>query len=463
MTVKRLTSPEDLAAWRGRIGPPYKQDRVTFVVSNGTCGQAAGSMDVLYDVHEAIEKLGAVELADIRATGCHGFCAIEPLILVQPAGVLYPKVKSDDVRAIVEASLRGEVLEKKVYKDTDGARYARESELPYYRKQNLMISGPSRWVDPLDIETYVAGGGYDSLVKAFAMGGQAVIDEAKAAGLRGRGGGGFLAARKWQSVRDAHGEPKYLLCNADEGDPGAYMDRALLEGNPHLVIEGMIIAAHAIGATQGYVYVRHEYPVAVKNLTAAIKQAREADLLGKNILGSGHDFDINVSRGGGAFVCGESTALMASIEGKPGEPRPKYVHTAESGLWGKPSNLNNVETFANVPWIVANGAASYAKIGTDTSKGTKIFSLVGKVNHTGLIEVPMGTTLREIVEDIGGGVPDGRSFKAVQTGGPSGGCLPADRLDMPVGFDKLWDAGTIMGSGGMIVMDDHNCMVDIAR
>ncbi len=458
-----VKTPTDLAAWRKSLGGIYPPGKITLVISNSTCAQASHSVDIIEAATEAIEKRGLGDRVEVRTTGCHGFCQIEPLILVAPGKVLYPKLQVRDVDAIVEAAAEGRVLAERTWKNGDGAHVDTEDRLPFYAKQNTMISGASRWVDPLRIETYVAGGGYEALVKAYTMAPEAIVDEIKASGLRGRGGGGFATGRKWESCRKAKGYPKYVVCNADEGDPGAYMDRALLEGNPHLIIEGMLIAAHAIGSDRGFVYVRHEYPVAVHNLIVAIEQAREAGLLGKNIMGSGHDFDIDISRGGGAFVCGESTALMASIEGKPGEPRAKYVHTVEHGLWNLPTNLNNVETYGNVPWIVTNGAAEYAKIGTEGSKGTKIFSLVGKVNNTGLVEVPMGITLREIVEDVGGGVPDGKRFKAVQTGGPSGGCIPAEHLDLPVDFDRLWDVGSIMGSGGMIVMDDDNCMVDIAR
>ena len=461
--MPHVQTPTDLAAWRTSLGGIYSPGKITLVISNSTCAQASHSVDIIEAAEQAIERRGLGDRVEVRTTGCHGFCQIEPLILVAPGKTLYPKLQVKDVDAIVEAAAEGRVIEERTWKGDDGAHIATEDLLPFYAKQNTMISGASRWVDPLRIETYIAGGGYEALAKAYAMTPEAVIEEIKASGLRGRGGGGFATGRKWESCRKAKGYPKYVVCNADEGDPGAYMDRALLEGNPHLIIEGMLIAAHAIGSDRGFVYVRHEYPVAVHNLIVAIDQAREAGFLGKNILGSGHDFDIDISRGGGAFVCGESTALMASIEGKPGEPRAKYVHTVEHGLWNLPTNLNNVETYGNVPWIVTNGAAEYAKIGTEGSKGTKIFSLVGKVRNTGLVEVPMGITLREIVEDVGGGVPDGKRFKAVQTGGPSGGCIPAAHLDLQVDFDRLWDVGSIMGSGGMIVMDDDNCMVDIAR
>jgi NADH:ubiquinone oxidoreductase subunit F (NADH-binding)/Pyruvate/2-oxoacid:ferredoxin oxidoreductase delta subunit len=337
-------------------------------------------------------------------------------------------------------------------------------EIPFYSRQQRVVLRRCGEIDPLDIGDYVADGGYGALAKALtAMTPEAVLAEVEKSGLRGRGGGGYPTGRKWRSCRNARGAPKYVICNADEGDPGAFMDRGLIEADPHSVVEGMIIGAYAIGANDGYVYIRNEYPLAIVTLKAALAQAREFGLLGKNILGSGFDFDIRVSRGGGAFVCGESTALMASIEGKPGEPRVKHTHTVESGLWEKPSNLNNVETWANVPLIIWNGADWFTRMGTEKSKGTKIFSLVGKIRNTGLVEVPMGVTLRQMVYDIGGGIYEDKEFKAIQTGGPSGGCLPAALLDLKVDFDELTKYGSMMGSGGMIVMDQNTCMVDVAR
>ena len=337
-------------------------------------------------------------------------------------------------------------------------------DITFYQKQNRLLLENNTRVDPTEIKDYLAINGYGALAKVLGkMTPEAVIDVVKLSGLRGRGGGGFPTGRKWESTRDAPGDIKYVICNADEGDPGAYMDRSILEGNPHSVLEGMIIGAYAIGSNEGYVYVRNEYPLAVSNLSTAIKQARELGLLGTNILGSGFSFDIKVNRGGGAFVCGESTALMASLEGKPGEPRAKYIHTSEKGLWDRPSNLNNVETWANVPMIINKGAKWFSGIGTPSSKGTKVFSLVGKINNTGLVEVPMGMTLREIIFDIGGGIPGGKSFKAVQTGGPSGGCIPENLLDIPVDYERLTEVGSMMGSGGMIVMDEDTCMVDLAK
>ncbi|MBU0514486.1 MAG: SLBB domain-containing protein, partial [Proteobacteria bacterium] len=338
------------------------------------------------------------------------------------------------------------------------------NDVPFFKIQFKIAMRNCGLIDPVDIRHYIAMGGYRPLLQAVTgMEPEAVIDEMLVSGLRGRGGGGFPAGRKWASCRKSRGELKYVICNADEGDPGAYMDRSILEGDPHSVIEGMIIGAYAIGAREGYIYCRNEYPVAVRTLNHALAQAREYGLLGQNILGTGFDFDMIVTRGGGAFVCGESTALMASLEGKIGEPRGKHIHTVEKGLWYRPSNLNNVETWANVPVIVARGGEWYASIGTAGSKGTKVFSLVGKVNNTGLVEVAMGTTLRQIVFDAGGGVTAGKEFKAVQTGGPSGGCIPASLLDLPIDYEQLKATGSIMGSGGMIVMDEKDCMVDVAK
>jgi NADH-quinone oxidoreductase subunit F len=358
----------------------------------------------------------------------------------------------------------GKTIDRLLFNDRQAnKKVVQEEEVPFYKGQTRLVFGNNGFINPTSIEDYIAVGGYAALAKAVGMKPEDIISQVKKAGLRGRGGGGFPTASKWESTRDAEGDTKYVICNADEGDPGAYMDRSLLEGNPHSIIEGMIIGAMAIGSSQGYVYVRNEYPLAVTHVRQAIKQAGEYGLLGDNILGSGFSFNIRINRGGGAFICGESTALMASLEGRVGEPRAKYIHTSEQGLWGQPTNLNNVETWANVPLIINNGADWYAKIGTANSKGTKIFSLVGNISNTGLVEVPMGKTLREIIFDIGGGIPKGRKFKAVQTGGPSGGFLPESMLDLPVDFDELSKAGSMMGSGGMIVMDEKTCMVDMAK
>ncbi|HDS30638.1 MAG TPA: 4Fe-4S dicluster domain-containing protein, partial [Firmicutes bacterium] len=339
-----------------------------------------------------------------------------------------------------------------------------EQDIPFYSVQNRPLLGLNSHLDPTDIGDYIVHGGYTALAKALlSMSADEIIEEVKKSGLRGRGGGGFPAGRKWESCRNAKGENRWVICNADEGDPGAFMDESILEGNPHLVVEGMIIGAFAVGSSSGFVYVRNEYPLALRQIANAIEQAREWGLLGKNILGSGFNFDMKINRGGGAFVCGESTALMASLEGKVGEPRAKYIHTVEHGYHNEPTLLNNVETWANIPRIVLDGADSFRKLGTDGSPGTKIFSLVGKVNNTGLVEIPMGMTLRQLVEEVGGGIPNGKKFKAVQTGGPSGGCIPEEHLDLPVDFDALTGVGSMMGSGGLIVMDEDTCMVDVAR
>jgi NADH-quinone oxidoreductase subunit F len=361
--------------------------------------------------------------------------------------------------------LKDEIIDRLVYRDpVTKEKILYEHDVPFYKKQMRLIFGMNGQIDPSSIDDYLAIGGYSALAKALTtMQPDGIVQDIIKANLRGRGGGGYPTGWKWNSTRTATGEPKYVICNADEGDPGAYMDRSLLEGNPHSVLEGMIIGAYAIGSSHGYIYVRNEYPLAVTNITHAIDTAREYGLLGEDILGSGFGFDVKINRGGGAFVCGESSALFASIEGRAGEPRQKYVHATDRGLYDRPTCLNNVETWANVPLIINKGADWYASIGTEKSKGTKIFSLVGKINNTGLVEVPMGITLREIVYGIGGGIPRGRKFKAIQTGGPSGGCIPEQHLDMPVDFDELTKVGSMMGSGGMIVMDERNCMVDVAK
>jgi len=438
---------------------------VTVTVCGGTGCQAYGCEAVASAFEAHLDYLGIGDKVGFVKTGCHGFCERGPIVVIRPGNIFYQRVSVDDVSEIVEQTvLRGETIERLLYREpvTD-VPVVKEDDIPFYGRQRRLIFGDNGHISPERIADYIQRGGYQALPKALRMEPDDIIEEVSRAGLRGRGGGGFDTARKWRTCRKAHGEPKYVICNADEGDPGAYMDRSLLEGNPHRVLEGMIIGAWAIGAHQGYVYVRDEYPLAVKHIRLAIEQARKEGFLGKNILGSGFDFDVKVVRGGGAFVCGESTALMASLEGRAGEPRAKYIHTVESGLYGKPSNLNNVETWANVPIIINGGADSYAAIGTENSKGTKIFSLVGKIANTGLVEVPMGITLREIIFDIGGGIPGGKRFKAVQTGGPSGGCIPESLLDLKVDFDELTKAGSMMGSGGMIVMDENSCMVDVAK
>lgn len=466
--IPKLKTPKDLEEWRKKILSRRDHSQTVIVIGGGTCGYSVGALDVAEAFKNELKKLDDEKQSkiSIRETGCLGFCEREPLVVIYPKKILYQKVSPQDVKEILEKTvLEGEVIDRLLFTDiSNGEKVVCEDDVPFYKNQTRIILSQNELIDPTNIEDYIALGGYSALAKALtSMTPEQIIEEVKKSGLRGRGGGGFPTGRKWESCRNAHGEPKYVICNADEGDPGAYMDRSLLEGNPHSVIEGMIIGAYAIGSNQGYVYVRNEYPLAFKNLNIALNQAREAGLLGENILGTGFSFDIKVNRGGGAFVCGESTALMASIEGKAGEPRAKYIHTVERGLYDKPTNLNNVETWANVPWIINKGADWYRSIGTENSKGTKIFSLVGKVNNTGLIEVPMGISLRDIIFKIGGGIPNNKKFKAVQTGGPSGGCIPEEYLDMPVDFDELTKVGSMMGSGGMIVMDEDTCMVDVAR
>jgi NADH-quinone oxidoreductase subunit F len=443
----------------------YGPKKKFVAICAGTGCRASGSLKVKEALEAELKKQNLNDV-DVLATGCLGFCEKGPMVIVHPDKYFYQHVKVEDVPEIVSKTVaKGEIISRLVYRhpETQKTLY-REEDLPFYKKQNRIVFGRNGMLDPSKIEAYFNIDGYQALAKVLSeMTPEEVINEVKKAGLRGRGGGGFPAAVKWEGVRRAHGEPKYVIANGDEGDPGAYMDRSLMEGNPHSVIEGMIIGAYAVGSNQGYIYVRNEYPLAVTHLTIALEAARKNGLLGKNILGTDFSFDIHINKGAGAFVCGESSALFASIEGRAGEPRAKYVHAVEKGLYDKPTVLNNVETWANVPLIINKGADWYASIGTEGSKGTKIFSLVGKINNTGLIEVPMGTTLYEIIYDMGGGIPNGRKFKAVQTGGPSGGCIPERLLDIPVDFDKLYEVGSMMGSGGMIVMDETSCMVDVAR
>jgi len=463
--TKRLSSPQELEALRESIIKDRDPNQTCIVICGGTGCLALGAQEVIAAFRREIEKGGLEKKVDIRITGCPGFCERGPLVVIKPKNILYQQVKSEDAAEIVSETVKGNIVDRLLYTDPDtGQKITYEHEVPFYKKQKRLLLGDNSNIDPTIIEDYLALGGYAALSKVlFGMSPEQVIAEVKKSGLRGRGGGGFPTGVKWETCRQAQGNTRYIICNCDEGDPGAFMDRSLMEGNPHSVLEGMIIGAYAIGGHEGYIYVRNEYPLAVKNARIAIEQAEEHGLLGKNILGSGFDFSVKISRGGGAFVCGESTALMASLEGKVGEPRAKYVHTVEKGLWEQPTDLNNVETWANVPLIIKNGADWYSKVGTEGSKGTKIFSLVGKINNTGLVEVPMGITLREIIYDIGGGIPGGKKFKAVQTGGPSGGCIPESSLDLPVDFDQLTKVGSMMGSGGMIVMDENSCMVDIAK
>jgi NADH-quinone oxidoreductase subunit F len=463
---KRLGSAAELESLRRSILDKKDPSRTCVSVCGGTGCLASGAEAVVDAFIEEIERRELQIQVELKETGCHGFCERGPVVVIRPKNIFYQRVKPEDVPEIIsETVLGGKVIERLLYFDpVTRERIVSEADVPFYKRQTRTVFGANGEIDPTNIEDYIAVGGYSGLSKAlFQMSPDKIIEEVKKSGLRGRGGGGFPTGRKWQSCRDAEGKVKYVICNADEGDPGAYQDRSLLEGNPHSVIEGMIIGAYAIGSHKGYIYVRNEYPLAVSHARIAIEQAMDYGLLGENILGSGFDFNITINKGGGAFVCGESSALMASLEGKIGEPRAKYIHMSEKGLWDSPSLLNNVKTWANVPLIINKGADWYSKIGTAGSKGTMIFSLVGKINNTGLVEVPMGITLREMIYDIGGGIPNGKKFKAVQTGGPSGGCIPEKYLDTPVDFDELTKLGSMMGSGGMIVMDEDTCMVDVAR
>lgn len=473
LKLRKIRSFEGLDKFKKQILDQRPKNAITVAVCTDTGCRACDSVSTFEAFRREVSEAG-LDNVEVKATGCHGFCEKGGLVVIHPRRILYTRVKAKDVPEIVEKTLRrGEVVERLLYRDPSiGARIEIEEEVPFYKKQLRLVLSDNTKIDPTDIRDYIAADGYKALKRVLeSFEPSRVIDEITRSGLRGRGGGGFPTGHKWRAARKARGVRKYVICNADEGDPGAFMDRSVCEGNPHSVIEGMIIGAYAVGAQEGFIYVRNEYPLALEALSIAIEQARECGLLGKNILGSSFSFDISISRGGGAFVCGESTALMASLEGKPGEPRAKYVHTVEKGLFGMPTVLNNVETWANVPKIILRGADWFSSIGVPItngdpwtgSTGTKIFSLVGKIANTGLVEVPMGTTLREIVFDIGGGVPNGKRFKAVQTGGPSGGVIPEEFLDLPVDFDSLTSVGSMMGSGGMIVMDEDTCMVDVAR
>ena len=464
--MPKLNSRSDLKNLRELINARRDPDKKCITICSGTGCLAYHSTDIVMAFEHELEKSELKHAVDLRRTGCYGFCERGPIVVILPEKICYLGTKVQDVPRIVSQTLvQGELVEDLLYQDPDtGERIAHFEDIPFYKHQKRIILATNALIDPKKIEDYLAIGGYAAAAKVLLdMKPDEVVEEIKAANLRGRGGGGFPAGRKWETTRNVPEEPKYIIVNADEGDPGAYMDRSLLEGNPHSILEGLLIGAYAIGAHEGFIYVRQEYPLAVENTEMAIQQAEEYGLLGKDILGSGFDFRVTIHRGAGAFVSGESSALMTAIEGNVGEPRSKYIHTAVKGLWDKPTCLNNVETWANVPFIITRGAEWFRSIGTETSKGTKIFSLVGKINNSGLVEVPMGITLREIIYDIGGGIPGGKKFKAVQTGGPSGGVIPESMLDMPVDFDELDKAGSMMGSGGMIVMDEDTCMVDTAR
>ncbi|HUJ89349.1 MAG TPA: NADH-ubiquinone oxidoreductase-F iron-sulfur binding region domain-containing protein, partial [Syntrophorhabdales bacterium] len=463
---KRLNSPGDLVAFREDILRSRDPDKTCVTICGGTGCRAWGGEEARIAFVEEIRKQGLEGKADVLQTGCHGFCERGPVVVILPREIFYQQVTLNDIAEIVSETLvNGRIVNRLLYVDpATGHPVTYDHDVPFYKFQMRRVFSDNGRIDPTSIEDYLARGGYSALSKAlFSMTPDAVIDQVEKAGLRGRGGAGFPTGKKWRFTRSSSGDTKYIVCNADEGDPGAFMDRSVLEGNPHLVLEGMVIAAYAIGAQGGYVYVRAEYPLAVDNLKKAISDTEALGLLGDNVLGSGFNFHLKIKEGAGAFVCGEETALLASIEGKRGMPRARPPFPAVAGLWGKPTNINNVETFANVRSIILDGAEAYASIGTAGSKGTKIFSLTGKINNTGLVEVPMGTTLRRVIYEIGGGIPKGREFKAVQMGGPSGGCLPPKYLDLPIDYESLTAAGSMMGSGGMIVMDEKTCMVDIAR
>ena len=460
---------EDLEASRGAV---------SVLICAGTGCIAGGAMKIYENLKAECESRGLPvyiglkhhtdeeKSLHVKMSGCHGFCEMGPLVHIEPMGIMYIHVKPEDCHEILERTvLGGEIIDRLVY-TLDGVEYPKQEDIPFYKKQHRVVLANCGKSDAEDMEEYIAKGGYSAFEKAlFEMTGQEICQEIMDSGLRGRGGGGFPAGRKWESVRRQDSDTKYVVCNGDEGDPGAFMDRSVMEGNPHSVLEGMMIAGVASGAHEGYIYVRAEYPLAVSRLKTAIAKAEDFGLLGENILGSGFDFRLHVNQGAGAFVCGEGSALTASIEGKRGMPRTKPPRTVEHGLWAKPTILNNVETFANVPGIIRQGSGWYRGIGTEKSPGTKAFALTGNVNNTGLIEVPMGTTIREVVFDIGGGIRDGKKFKAVQIGGPSGGCACAseEHLDLPLDFDSLKKIGAMIGSGGLVVMDEDTCMVETAR
>ncbi len=464
--MQRIDSPAALEEYRESVLARRDPSKPTVSICAGAGCVASGADQVIAAFEAEIAAQGLQAAVDHKGTGCPGFCERGPVVMIYPEETCYLQVQAEHVPDIVRRTLKSkEIIPELLYEDpASGERAARESDIPFYRHQKRNLLCNNIRIDSRSIDDYLAIGGYSALSKALIqMTPETVLEEVKRSNLRGRGGAGFPAGQKWEGSRNAPDETKYVIVNADEGDPGAFMDRALLEGNPHSVLEGLIIGGYTLGAREGYIYVRQEYPLAVENINLAIKQAEAYGLLGKDILGSGFDFAVKVHMGAGAFVCGESTALMTALEGRAGEPRPKYVRSNIKGLWERPTVLNNVETWANVPLIVNNGADWFTSVGTDTSKGTKIFSLVGKITNTGLVEVPMGMPLREIIYDIGGGIPKGKRFKAVQTGGPSGGCIPESLLDLQVGFDELAKVGSMMGSGGMIVMDEDTCMVDVAR
>jgi NADH-quinone oxidoreductase subunit F len=463
--MEKLSSIGKLEWLRNKISSRKKEGTIAVHVCMTGC-RAYGAAGVLESLKDEVKSQKLSSQVEIRATGCHGFCAKAPVIAIEPMGVQYQEVEPDDAAEIVAQTLkRGQLIDRLAYRPPKSLQpIFYRNQIPFYAKQERRVLANCGRIDPTRIEHYIAAGGYQALVKALSkLSPEQVIDEVQSAKLRGRGGAGFPTGLKWKFARQSPGRPKYTVCNADEGDPGAFMDRAILEGDPHAVVEGMLLGAYAMGSEYGYIYVREEYPIAIEHLTIAIEQANELGLLGENILGTGFNFDLSLRLGAGAFVCGEETALMASIEGKRGMPRARPPFPAQAGIDAKPTNINNVETWANVPLIIKNGAGWYGEVGTEDSKGTKIFSLAGKVNNTGLVEVPIGSTVKEVIYDIGGGIPKGRAFKAVQMGGPAGGCVPPQFLNLSIDYDTVQRIGAIMGSGGMVVMDENNCMVEIAR
>ncbi|MEW6203210.1 MAG: NADH-quinone oxidoreductase subunit NuoF [bacterium] len=463
--MQRLRNVEDLNAFRESLKKETDASRLTVRVCMTGC-KAKGASEVAEALKAEISKAQMNDRVTVLETGCHGFCSMSPVAVVEPANIFYTRLVPSDAAEIVEETLKnGRVIERLLYDDPQtGQKIIKNDDVPFYKHQQKVVLRNCGKIDPARVEDYIANGGYSALTKALVeMTPEEIVDVVFKSGLRGRGGAGFPTGQKWRFARQAKGDKKYIVCNADEGDPGAFMDRAVLEGDPHAVLEGMLIGAHAIGAEAGYIYVRAEYPIAVQQLKTALVQMRELGLLGDNILGTDFSFDIKIKEGAGAFVCGEETALLASIEGKRGMPRVRPPFPIQSGLWGYPTCINNVETLANIPAIILNGHEWYAAMGTEKSKGTKIFALAGMINNTGLVEVPMGITLREIIFNVGGGIPGGRQFKAALTGGPSGGCIPAQYLDLPIDYESLAQVGAIMGSGGLIVMDETTCIVDIAR
>ncbi len=466
--MKHMDSIQEFEAVQAGMLVGMDESKPYVSVCDGTGCRASGSQQVLAQLRTEIEKSALDVPIEIVRTGCRGLCVCGPLVTIYPQRISYQKVKVDDIPDIVHQTLmNGNIIDHLLYTDPQtGEHIHLEPDLPFYHKQNRLVLGLNGRIDPTHIEDYIALGGYQALVKVFnSLAPEQVINEVKSSGLRGRGGAGFPTGVKWELCRKnvmRVGEG-FVACNADEGDPGAFMDRSVMEGNPHVVIEGMVIGAYSMNVHQGFIYIRAEYPLAVENLKCALRQAEESGFLGKNILGTGFDFSLKIRLGAGAFVCGEETSLMASIEGRNSEPRPRPPYPAESGLWGKPTNINNVETWANIPQIIQKGGKWFSSIGTSKSKGTKIFSVVGKINNTGLVEVPMGISLREIIYDIGGGIPNGKNFKAAQLGGPSGGCIPAEHLDVEIDYESLVSLGAIMGSGGLVVADEDTCMVDFAR